>query len=167
MIIEIKYIGVVERVCYDPDKGNDMSRIVNANNPTTIRNRNRRSIAEILRHLSQKSAIDDEAKDMAATIVFLLREIDEGVESSARAWEKRDYWLKAERFLREWIWVKETAFNFEDVIRNDALDLLPELMADLFPKFIDIQLKTMTRKPTLWQGAYQRLMDLPPSKMPW
>ncbi len=144
-----------------------MSRIVNANNPTTIRNRNRRSIAEILRHLSQKSTIDNEAKDMAATIVFLLREIEEGVESSARAWEKRDYWLKAERFLRDWTWVKETAFNFEDVIRNDALDLLPELMADLFPRFVDIQLKTMTREPSLWRGAYQRLMESPPSEMPW
>jgi hypothetical protein len=144
-----------------------MSRIVNANNPTTIRNRNRRSIAEILRHLSQKPGIDDEAKDMSATIVFLLREIDDGVENSARAWEKRDYWLKAERFLREWKWVKETAYNFEDVIRNDAFDLLPELMADLFPRFIDIQIKTMTRKSTLWRGAYQRLMDSPPSDMPW
>ena len=163
----ISAIGFVERVCYDLHRGFDMSRIINANNPTTIRNRNRRSIAEILRHLSQKVAIDDEAKDMAATIVFLLREIDEGVENSARAWEKRDYWMKAERFLREWKWVKETAFNFEDVIRNDALDLLPELMAELFPRFVDIQLKTMTRKPTLWNGAYKRLIDSPPSEMPW
>lgn len=144
-----------------------MSRIINANNPTTIRNRNRRSIAEILRRLSQKATIDDEAKDMAATIVFLLREIDEGVESSARAWEKRDYWMKAERFLREWTWVKETASNFEDVTRNEAWDLLPELLANLFPRFVDIQLKTMTRKPSLWQGAYQKLMAQPPGEMPW
>ena len=57
-----------------------MSRIINVNDPTKIRNRNRRSIAEILRHLSQKGTIDAEAKDMTATLVYLLREINEGVE---------------------------------------------------------------------------------------
>jgi len=144
-----------------------MSRIINANNPTTIRNRNRRTIAEMLRRLIQKSGIDDEAKDMAALIVFLLREIDEGIESTARAWEKRDYWMKAERFLRQWTWLKETAFNFEDVIRHEAWDLLPDLLAELFPRFADIQLKTMTRKPSLWQGAHQKLLASPPSEMPW
>ncbi|MCP5099644.1 MAG: hypothetical protein GY943_29170 [Chloroflexi bacterium] len=144
-----------------------MSRIVNVNSPTKIRNRNRRSIAEILRHLSKKQAIDDDTKDMAATIVFLLREISDGVEQTIRAWEKRDYWMKAERFLRDWSWAKELSSNIEDVIRNEAWDLMPELLAELFPKFADIQLKTMTRKPSLWQGAYSRLLDEPPSETPW
>ncbi|PID85751.1 MAG: hypothetical protein CSB13_06455 [Chloroflexi bacterium] len=144
-----------------------MSRIVNVNDPTKIRNQNRRSIAEILRRLSQKASIDAEAKDMTATLVYLLREIDEGVEKSAAAWEKRDYWLKAERFLREWEWAKETAVNVEDVIRHDAWDLLPELLAGLFPRFADIQLKKMTRKAALWQGNYNRLLAEEPGELPW
>lgn len=144
-----------------------MSRIVNVENPSTVRNRHRRSIAEMLRRLSQMTAVNDEAKDMAAMIVFLLREIQEGVESSARAWEKRDYWLKAERFLRDWEWVKFAAADWEDVIRHEAWDLLPDLMADLFPRFADIQIKTMTRKPSLWRGAYGRLREQPPGKSPY
>lgn len=144
-----------------------MSRIIRVENPATIRNRNMRTIAELLRRLSQKPGIDADAKDMAATIVYALREINEGVEQSAKAWEKRDYWMKAERFLREWSWVKETAANFEDVIRNDAWDLLPELMADLFPRFSDVALKKMTRQPAVWRGAYRRLMAEPPGELPW
>ena len=144
-----------------------MSRIIRIENPTTIRNRNRRSIAEILRRLSQKPQLDAEARDMIATMVYLLREIYVGVEAAALAWEKRDYWLKAERFLREWSWTAETAANLEDVLRNDALDLLPELLADLFPRFADVQIKTMTRKPDLWQGAHQRLLAEPPRELPW
>ncbi|MCZ7670177.1 MAG: hypothetical protein M5U34_24895 [Chloroflexi bacterium] len=70
---------------------------------------------------------------MAATLVYLLREIYEGVEQSAHAWEKRDYWMKAERFLRDWQWTKETAVNIEDVIRNDAWDLLPEAAGGAAP----------------------------------
>ncbi len=144
-----------------------MSRVINPNAPAKIRSRNRRSIAEILRHFIQKQAIDDESKDMAATLVYLLREINEGVEKTIQAWEKRDYWMKAERFLREWSWAIEAAANIEDVLRHEAWDLLPELLVDLFPRFADIELKKMMRKASLWQGAYQRLMAEPPSESPY
>lgn len=144
-----------------------MSRVINIDNPTKIRNQNRRSIAEILRRLSQKPQVDSEAKDMAAMIVYLLREIASGVDQSAKAWEKRDYWMKAERFLREWTWTAEAAANIEDVIRHEAWDLLPGLLADLFPRFADIQLKTMTRSSDLWRSAYDRLLAEPPGDLPW
>lgn len=144
-----------------------MSRIIRVENPTTVRNRHLRSIAEILRRLSQKGQMDAEAKDMAAMIVYLLREIDAGVKQSAKAWEKRDYWMKAERFMRDWTWTEETAVNIEDVIRNEAWDLMPDLMADLFPHVSDVKIKKMTRKPSLWHGAYKRLMAEPPSELPW
>ncbi|MCP4424050.1 MAG: hypothetical protein GY803_06140, partial [Chloroflexi bacterium] len=116
-----------------------MSRVINVNNPTKIRNQHRRTIAEILRRLSQKPEIDAEAKDMAAMLVYLLREIKSGVEQSVTAWEKRGYWMKAERFLRQWEWTAESAANIEDVVRNNAFDLLPELLADLFAQFADVQ----------------------------
>jgi hypothetical protein len=144
-----------------------MSRVINVDNPAKKRNANRRTIAELLRRLSQKASMDEDAKDMAATIVFALREIDEGVEQTVAAWEKRDYWMKAERFLRDWDWTGEMAANMEDVIRNQAWDLLPELLADLFPRFADIQIKTMTRKQDTWQGAYKRLLSQPEGKTPW
>jgi hypothetical protein len=144
-----------------------MSRVINVDNPAKKRNANRRTIAELLRRLSQKASMDEDAKDMAATIVFALREIDEGVEQTVAAWEKRDYWMKAERFLRDWDWTGEMAANMEDVIRNQAWDLLPELLADLFPRFADIQIKTMARKQDTWQGAYKRLLSQPEGKTPW
>ena len=144
-----------------------MSRIVHVDSPTKIRNRNRRSIAEMLRQLMQKSEIDAEARDMAAMITLLLWEIADGVEQSAQAWEKRDYWMKAERFMRDWKWTAEIAANLEDVIRNEAWDLTPGLMAELSPNFTDMQIKTMTRKPSLWQGAHKKLLSDPPRQYPW
>ncbi len=144
-----------------------MSRVVNVNSPTKVRNQHRRTIAEILRRLSQKAQVDSESKDMVAMMVYLLREIHDGVEQSAAAWEKRDYWVKAERFLREWSWAQVMAVNIEDVLRNDAWDLLPGLMAELFPRFVDIQIKKMMRSPSVWQGAYKRLMAEPPAELPY
>lgn len=144
-----------------------MSRVININSPTAARNQCRRTIAEMMRRIGQKSQIDGEAKDMAATIVYMLREIGQGVEQTAVAWEKRGYWLKSERFLRDWEWTKEVGANFEDVIRHEAWDLLGELTMELFPRFSDIELKSMTRPAAIWQGAYQKLMAEPPGPSPW
>jgi hypothetical protein len=41
------------------------------------------------------------------------------------------------------------------------------LLAELFPRYSDIQIKTMTRKPDVWKGAYQELLAQPPSEPPW
>lgn len=144
-----------------------MSRVININSPTKIRNQNRRTIAEILRLLLQKQRVDEEARDMAACIVFALRTIDAGVQQTIAAWEKRGYWMKAERFLREWEWLAESAANLEDVLRHEAWDLLPELLADLFPRFADIQIKSQTRKADTWRGAYARLLAEPETPGPW
>jgi hypothetical protein len=144
-----------------------MSRIINLNSPAKIRNRNRRTIAEILRRMSTKPEFDDESKDMSATLVFLLREIHSGVLVSVEAWEKRGYWMKADRFIREWQWTIDTAANLEDVIRNESWDLLPRLLGEMYPHSAGIDLKKMTRPSSTWEGAYRRLIDEPPSESPW
>lgn len=144
-----------------------MSRVINTNNPTKLRNCNRRTIAEMLWQLSRKDGLDEEAYDMAATVVFSLIEIHDGVMQSAEAWEKRGYWIKAERFISEWAWAQEMAANLDDVLRHEAWDLLPGLLMELFPRFDDIEIKSLTRKPDEWRGAYRRLLDEPPLEMPW
>ncbi len=144
-----------------------MSRIVNLNSPAKVRSQNLRSIAEVLRHLADKTSFDAESKDMAASLVYFLHEINASTEQTAEAWEKRGYWMKAERFLRNWAWSIEMAANLEDVIRNDAWDLLPDLLGQLLTYTADIQVKNMTRSKDTWQGAYERLMAEPPSEIPW
>ena len=144
-----------------------MSRVINTNSPTKIRNQHRRLIAELMQRLGKKQQIDDEVKDMSAAIVFSLRAIFETCETAAKAWEKRDYWIKAERFLRDWRWTQRLASNIEDVIREGAWDLIPQLLMELFPHFSDIQVKTLTKKPIEWQGAYKRLMAQPPDVLPY
>ena len=144
-----------------------MSRVIHVDNPGKRRNAARRSIAEILRYLSRKSEIDDEAKDMSAALVFLLTEVKATVDESAAAWEKRGYWMKVERFVRDFEWIPEVVANLDDVIRHNAWDLLPELLADLSPRFDDIKIKTLTRKPTEWRGNYSRLLAAPPVAAPY
>jgi enamine deaminase RidA (YjgF/YER057c/UK114 family) len=144
-----------------------MGRVINVNNPTKIRNRNKRTIAEILRRLMDKPTLDQESKDMAAQIVLCLEEINATIEQTVSAWEKRDYWMKAERFLRDWEWSKEVAYNLDDIVRHDAWDLFPQVLGELLPQIKDVQVKTMTRDPLTWKGALKQLMEQDPIESPW
>jgi hypothetical protein len=135
-----------------------MSRVVNVDSPGKQRNQLMRTVAELLRHLSQKSEPDDEAKDMAATLVFCLRGIDDGIESSAAAWEKRDYWIKAEQLRQRWGWAGNASARLEAIIRDGTWEALPAFMVSLFEHFSDIKITKFTRDPSAWQGAYQRLI---------
>ena len=139
-----------------------MSRVVNADNVGSQRQRLRRTIAEALRHLLAKPDLDEEARDLAALIVFSLREIDAGIEQTTSAWEKRDYYLKADRFRQEWQWVTPAADELEKALREGAWDRLPAILAGLLSHFSDITINRMVRSENLWSGCYRRLLASPP-----
>jgi hypothetical protein len=135
-----------------------MGRVISIEAPGKIRNQHRRTVAEALRRLSQKSQLDDEAKDLAALIVLSLHGIAGTVDRTIEAWEKRDYYLKAERFREKWRWLEPTTDELSAVIYEGRWEQLPAVLAQLMPHFADIRIKQMTRKPGLWRGAYERLM---------
>lgn len=137
-----------------------MSRITYAEgSPNQQRNSLRRAIAEVLRRMSAKPSLDAESKDMIAFIVFSLRQIAVLVDKSATAWEKRDYYLKADAFRREWAWVEPTADRLHAALREGRWADLPQELAQLAPQFADVRVTQFTRPTTLWQGCYKRLMQ--------
>jgi hypothetical protein len=137
-----------------------VSRITYADGtPNQQRNSLRRAIAEVLRRMSAKSNVDVEVKDMAAFIVFSLREIAASVDKSATAWEKRDYYLKADAFRRDWAWVESTANRLHTALAEERWADLPLELAQLTPKFADVRVTQLTRPTTLWQGCYKRLIQ--------
>lgn len=136
-----------------------MSRVINPNAPGKIRSQMMRTGAEILKRLSQKTEIDDEALDMAAMLVFCFRTIDESIDQAVAAWEKRDYWVKAARFRNEWVWVREAEDNLERIFREEAFEELPMTLVELIPHFEEIKIARYTRNPSLWEGAHERLLE--------
>jgi len=136
-----------------------LSRVIATESVGQERHRLRRTIAEALRRLARKQAFDDESLDLASLVVFSLRRLEEGVDQTASAWEKRNYYLKADRFRREWEWLDDTAYALESALLLGQHDRLPTVLASLFPKFGDITIGRYTRSPELWEGAYQKLLS--------
>ena len=135
-----------------------MGRVINTDSSGKRRNQLMRTSAEILRRLSQKGDIDDEAKDMVAALVYLFREIDEGIEASAQAWEKRDYWMKSEELRQRWSWPGRMADQLAHLVKTGDWNSLPPLMVKLLPYVADVKVTKLTRSADEWQGAYPRLL---------
>jgi hypothetical protein len=135
-----------------------MGRVINTDSNGKRRNQIMRTAAEILRRLSLKTEIDEEVRDMTALLVFLFREMDEGIEESAAAWEKRDYWLKADEFRQRWNWAGRSAEELQSLIFDARWDLLPQMMIKLLPYFSEIKINKFTRKDSEWEGSYDKLM---------
>ena len=139
-----------------------MGRVISIESPGKLRNQHRRTIAEALRRLSQKPHLDDEAKDLVALIVFSLHGIADTVDQAIDAWERRDYYLKAERFREQWRWLDPLADELSAIVGAEGenrWDELPAVLARLMPYFADIKIKQMTRKPSLWNGAYEKFRE--------
>jgi hypothetical protein len=141
-----------------------MGRVINTDSTGKQRNQLMRTIAEILRHLSQKKEIDRDVKDMAALLVYCLREVEAGIDQSATAWEKRDYWMKAEELRQRWYWVGDVADQMRAMIYSENWHLMPDMMMKLLPHVADIKVTKLTRSEAMWEGAYERLLREKPAK---
>lgn len=139
-----------------------MSRVINTDSIGKQRNQLMRTAAELLRHLSQKPAIDAEAKDMLAALVITLKAVEDSVDEAMVAWENRNYWNKVEEFRMQWAWVGAGAARLEQTVRNAAWDQLPPQMIALMTHFADITITRFTRGADAWEGAYDKLMQTTP-----
>lgn len=141
-----------------------MGRVINTDSTGKQRNQTMRTVAEILRRLSQKQVVDDEVRNMTAMLVFCFREIEAGIDQSATAWEKRDYWVKSEELRQRWMWVGDMADQLRNMIYSEQWTLLPPIMLKLLPRVADIKITKMTRDVSLWDGVYDKLMQEKPGK---
>jgi hypothetical protein len=135
-----------------------MGRVINPDSAGKQRNQHMRTIAELLRRLSQKQVLDDEAKDMVSALVFCFRDIDEGIEVSAAAWEKRDYWMKADELRQRWSWAGRMADELQPIVFENNWNHLPVMIVKMLPYVNDIKITKLTRKEDAWQGSHMRLL---------
>lgn len=136
-----------------------MTRIIKTGQtPAKRRHAHMRSCAEVLRLLAQRNGFDEEAKDMLAFLVFNLRDIYKTIDESARAWDDRNYWKKAEGLREKWRWSRVAGDKLEKLIRNKDWHEIPVFLLTLIPHFQSITITAVTRDSDWWCGAYRALM---------
>jgi hypothetical protein len=136
-----------------------MSRIINPDSLGKDRAQLTKGIALALRELSRQATAGDEARDLAAFIVLALRTIADGIDGSVSAWEKRGYWVKADRFRMEWAWASPLSTKLETAVTSDDWSSVATLAAQVAARVSRVQVAEHHRLGKPWQGAYARLGD--------
>jgi len=136
-----------------------MARIIHTGEtPAKKRHAISRSCAEVIRLLAQKGGFDDESRDMCAFLVFNLRELYATIDSSAHAWDERNYWKKAEKLRGDYRWAVILADELRNLIIEDRWHLMPDVLLKLAPHFSNITIVSVTRDADWWCGAHRALL---------
>jgi hypothetical protein len=134
-----------------------LSPVINPDGVGKQRDRLMRAVTLALRALASRSQVDAETRDLVAFIALALNEIHATIDVTCAAWEKRDYWLKADQFRREWAWAGRTAEKVERIVLGDEWQNLPALMVELSKHLDKVNLPKRNTLGTPWVGAYAKL----------
>lgn len=134
-----------------------MSRLVNTDGVGRQRDRLMKAVMLALKTLASRKEVNDEVRDLVAFMALALNEIHETIDVTCQAWEKRDYWLKADQFRREWAWAGRMGDKLERVVLGEQWQDLPARMVDLSKHLEKVSLPKRNTLGTPWVGALTKL----------
>ena len=134
-----------------------MSRVINPDSAGKERTRLTKAIVLTIRELAKQSEPGDAARDMAAFIALALNTIADGIDISVAAWEKRDYWVKADRFRMEWAWAGQMGEKMKTAVLEDDWANVAMLSAQIAQKLHKVKVSERHRMGTPWVGAWKEL----------
>lgn len=134
-----------------------MSRVINPDSAGKDRARLSKAIVLAVRELARQTEVTNEAKDLAAFISLALKSISAGIDASVAAWEKRDYWVKADRFRMEWMWTGQYAEKMKTAVQSDDWGSVAMLSAQIAQKFGKVVIAQNHRLGRPWVGAFKQL----------
>lgn len=136
-----------------------MSRVIHTQPVGRDRKHLLRAIVVALRQLTAQEGVDDHSRDLVAFLVFALENVAGTVERTVGPWEKRGYWLKADRFRREWAWAGQLGDTLRQGLLAEDWGQIAQIAARLGEKVSGVHIGPRHRLGTPWQGAYARLKE--------
>jgi len=136
-----------------------VSRIVSGESPVTLRNRLSKAIVLAIRELMQQKQPNDQSKDLAAFIILSLESITGSINKTVIAWEKRDYWLKADKFRMEWAWTESLGKALQKSLTDESWEEIGKISIKIGEKFHNIRVSNSHRMGKPWSGAYEILKE--------
>jgi hypothetical protein len=131
-----------------------LTRIINLDGVGKQRKKLTREVVLAVRELMRQGEITDETRDLAAFIAMNLQAIYETIDQTVAAWEKREYWVKADRFRLEWDWSGKLAGAMREAIGNEDWQSVALTSAEAGQKLHKVQVPKRHRMGEPWHGAW-------------
>jgi hypothetical protein len=116
-----------------------------------------RAVLLAIRQLMQQREVDQTTRDLAAFVALALGDIHQTIDESVAAWEKRGYWLKADRFRLEWAWSEQLANMLRKAVLEEDWPTVAQTAAQVAGKLNGVKLPQRKALSALWEGAWERL----------
>jgi len=134
-----------------------LSRVIHINGVGKERNRLTRATVLALRELAQQSEPNTKSRDLVAFIIITLEQINQTVEDSVLAWEKRGYWIKADRYRLDWSWTLKISKDLRQALLVEDWEKIAQSCVDLASKLNSVKLPKRHTLGTPWDGAWEKL----------
>ena len=137
-----------------------LGRLVNPESASRDRTRLSKSIVLAIRGLMMQTEPDRLSLDYAAYIVLALEEIYHSIDQSVLAWEKRGYWVKADRFRMDWEWAGIISRKMRSAVNSQDWASIAILSTQIAQKFSTIKIPEKNRLGEPWHGAWDALQQV-------
>jgi hypothetical protein len=134
-----------------------LGRVINPENAGKERTRLTRATVLALRELMRQTQPDEQTKDLAAFIALALKEITDSIDASVEAWEKRGYWVKADRFRMDWHWAEQFGNSMRKAVLEEDWPGVAQSAASVAAKLGSVKVPQRHGLGTPWTGAYKKL----------
>lgn len=136
-----------------------MGRVINIHSAGKERTRLSKATVIAIRELMRQSDVNDQTKDLAAFIALSSKAISNTIEPSVSAWEKRGYWVKADRFRLEWSWSEILGAKMRQATLDEDWPTVASTVAQIAEKLRNVNVSERHRMGTPWVGAWKKLQD--------
>lgn len=136
-----------------------MSRVVKLESAGKDRTQLSKYILLAIRELGGSSQDLNKSRDLVAYMIIALAQIAQTIDASVDAWEKRGYWVKADRFRMEWSWTQAKSDQLYKYLQEQNWDGIIQQVVQITQKLSSV--KVPAKKPLVepWHDAYKRMMS--------
>jgi hypothetical protein len=136
-----------------------LTQIIKTTTPGKERPYLSKAIVITIREFMRQTEPGNKTRDMIAFIILALKEITSGIEQSVAAWEKRGYWVKADKYRLEWEWTGRSGQNLEIAFNKNQWDEIAKILIEVMNQFNSIKVSDRHRMGKPWQGAYKEFVN--------
>ena len=136
-----------------------MGRYINNETGGKERNRLTKAIIISIRELMKQQQPDNTSRDLAAFIALALLNVHATIDESVAAWEKKDYWVKADRYRLDWEWTLSSGNKMKQAVLNEDWGTIALTAAQVAQKLNTIKVSDKHRLGTPWVGAMKQLLE--------
>lgn len=132
-----------------------MSRIINPDSSGKERNRLLKAVVISIRELMKQGSVSAQTRDLAAFIGMALLGVYDTIEPTVGPWEKRGYWVKADRFRLEWDWTKPKGHEILRCAFEDDWAAVAAAAVEVGQRLQKVKVSDNHRMGKPWSGAWQ------------